>query len=110
MSVVIHGFDGLFLEIADGTRSVMITDIAFLKSLIYKTQINNSRHIHLGLYCRLRSKRLMSVVIHGFDGLFLEIVDGTRSVMITDIAFLKSLIYKTQINNSRHIHLGLYCN
>jgi hypothetical protein len=32
----------------------------------------------------------MSVVIHGFDGLFLEIFDGTRSVMITDIAFLKS--------------------
>jgi len=32
----------------------------------------------------------MSVVIHGFDGLFLEIVDGTRSVMITHIAFLKS--------------------
>jgi hypothetical protein len=24
-------------------------------------------------FCRLRSKRLMSVVIHGFDGLFLEI-------------------------------------
>jgi hypothetical protein len=32
----------------------------------------------------------MLVVIHGFDGLFLEIFDGTRSVMITDIAFLKS--------------------
>ena len=42
-------------------------------------------------FCRLRSKRVMSVVIHGFDGLFLEIFDGTRSaVMITDIAFLKS--------------------
>ena len=41
-------------------------------------------------FCRLRSKRLMSVVIHGFDGLFLEIFDGTRPVMITDIAFLKS--------------------
>jgi hypothetical protein len=31
----------------------------------------------------------MSVVIHGIDGLFLEIFDGTRSVMITDIAYLK---------------------
>jgi hypothetical protein len=42
-------------------------------------------------FCRLRSKRVMSVVIHVFDGLFLEIFDGTRSaVMITDIAFLKS--------------------
>jgi hypothetical protein len=29
-------------------------------------------------FCRLRSKRLMSAVIHGFDGLFLEIFDGTR--------------------------------
>ena len=41
-------------------------------------------------FCRLRSKRLMSVAIHGFDGFFLEIFDGTRSVMITQIAFLKS--------------------
>jgi hypothetical protein len=36
----------------------------------------------------------MSVVIHGFDGLFLEIFDGTRSVMITDIAFLKITVQR----------------
>jgi hypothetical protein len=38
-------------------------------------------------FCRLRSKRLMSVVIYGFDGLFLEIFDGTRSVMINNTIF-----------------------
>ena len=42
------------------------------------------------VFCRLRSIRLISVVIDGFDCLFLEIFDGTRSVMITDITFLKS--------------------
>jgi hypothetical protein len=78
LSVVIHGFDGLFLEIVDGTRSVMITDIAFLKSLIYKTQINNSRHIHLGLYCRLRSKRLMSVDQYVDNTIFGDMKNNTK--------------------------------